>query len=701
MRLTIRTLLAWIDEVLPPEDQRDLGEKVAGSGVAPRLVERIRYLVEHAAVAAPAPEGRGLADDPNTAAEFLDNVLASDRLEAFERVCVESDRHLAEASACHRLLAEIARDPQVVEVPGPHECRRLLDAAAKQLPIGPGDLEIRAAGKAARSPSAQPTPAVGHRRRAPAAAWMAAAAAAALLLLLSGLLVWSLVRSGRRPRELADSPPAAVATLPTVAEPALEQPIEERAPEAAVMQPAEEPPIAAGDAPAIVVAPPTPAPPAATAAPADAADAADATATASPAVAPMSDADDAPLVGEGGPLLHRVEDRGGGRWLAVAPGDALTDSGDLLVPPWSYPTLSIDGIVIRLHPNTRAVLGRDASGAPRLDVVFGRAVVSGAAADAAVGVIAGGLCGELSGVLRQPAGIEVVLERAAGEAPRRRAMVHAGLAEKVWRQTTATGAAAEQPLAGIPGESVLAARTTLTWDDRDAGRAVVGPPAAEPAWMRETTAADRTRRAAARSLADTLAAAAADGVEQPLRRLVAGRRAEDRMIAAATLALLGEYGETVSLLCDDTPRGRLLEDQWTDLESLVVPLAIARGDNALAALAEAFRTHGPAGKGELLLSLARGFSDDDLAAAGDAVLVESLDDGSLAVRRYAIRRLLEIAQPDDRHRKDYRADRSDLLRREGIAWWRARLDEGRIRRGASPAESSPPTASGAEPRDDE
>jgi hypothetical protein len=698
MRLTIRTLLAWIDEVLPPEDQRDLGEKVAGSGVAPQLVERIRNLVEHAAVAAPVPEGRGLADDPNTAAEFLDNVLATDRLEAFERVCIESDRHLAETAACHRLLAEIARDPQVVEVPGPRECRRLLDAAAKHLPIGPGDLEIQAAGKTAGSPSAPPSPSVGRRRRAPAAAWMAAAAAAALLILLSGLLVWSLVRSGRRPRELAGSPPAAVATAPMVAEPPLEQPIEERVAESAMVPPAEEPRLVGDDAPAIVPAPTTPGPPAATTSPVVAADTA---AVPSPAVAPISDADDAPLVGEGGPLLQRVEDADGGRWLAVAPGDALAGSGNLLVPPWSYPTLSVDGILIRLHPNTLAVLGRDAFGRPRLDVVFGRAVVSGAAADAAVGVIAGGLCGELSGVLRQPAGIEVVLERAAGEAPRRRAMVHAGSAEKVWRQTTATGAPADELLAGIPRESVLAARTTLAWDDRDAGQAVVGPPAAEPAWMRETTAADRTRRAAARSLADTLAAAGADGVEQPLRGLVAGRRAEDRMIAAATLALLGEYGETVSLLCDDTPRGRLLEDQWTDLESLVVPLAIARGDNALATLAEAFRTHGPAGKGESLLSLARGFSDHDLAAGGDAVLVESLDDGSLAVRRYAIRRLLEIVQPDDRHRKDYRADRSDLLRREGIAWWRARLDEGRIRRGALPAESSPPAASGVGPREDE
>ena len=75
MRLTVRTLLAWIDGVLAPEDQQALGEKVAASGVAPALVERTRAVVGHQGLSAPSPVGRGLADDPNTAAEFLDNVL--------------------------------------------------------------------------------------------------------------------------------------------------------------------------------------------------------------------------------------------------------------------------------------------------------------------------------------------------------------------------------------------------------------------------------------------------------------------------------------------------------------------------------------------------------------------------------------------------------------------------------------------------
>ncbi|MGI9176877.1 MAG: hypothetical protein ACR2IT_03360, partial [Pirellulales bacterium] len=366
-----------------------------------------------------------------------------------------------------------------------------------------------------------------------------------------------------------------------------------------------------------------------------------------------------------------------------------------------YPTLSIDGITIRLHPNTRAVLARDDSGAPRLEVVFGRAVVSGAAADAAVGVIAGGLCGELSGVLGQPAGIEVALERAAGEPPHRWAAVHAGSAEKVWRQTTSAGAAADELLGGIAPESVVAARTTLTWFDRDPGGAVVGPPALEPAWIRTKATADRTQQAAVRGLAAAVAATDDNGVEQQLHAMAAGSRAENRMIAAATLALVGDYAPLVAVLCDDAEGDRLNESQWTMLEAMTVPLAIARGDNAMAKLGEAFRTHGPAGKGDVLLTLARGFSDQDLAAGGDRFLVDSLDDGSLAVRRYASHRLIEIVQPDERHRTDYRADRPAGLRRDGIAWWRAQLEQGRIRRGPLPAESTPPAASAAGQRDDE
>ena len=45
MRLTLRTLLAWIDGILPAAEHDELGGKVALSPVAPKLVERISLAI--------------------------------------------------------------------------------------------------------------------------------------------------------------------------------------------------------------------------------------------------------------------------------------------------------------------------------------------------------------------------------------------------------------------------------------------------------------------------------------------------------------------------------------------------------------------------------------------------------------------------------------------------------------------------------
>jgi hypothetical protein len=398
-------------------------------------------------------------------------------------------------------------------------------------------------------------------------------------------------------------------------------------------------------------------------------------------------------VRDGGLLLHRGEVDGAAAWLLVPTDAPLTDREDLLAPPWCHPVFSLGGMTIRLEPGSRVVVTHDANGTPRVEVVFGRAIVSGEAADARIGVMAGGLHGVVSGMLRQPVGIEVLLDRAPGSAstPSRRAVIHAGATEKVWQQAAADGGS--PPLAGLPPEVLLAPRAAITWDDRDPAAAMLVPPTAEPAWMRFPTGGDRIERSAARALADALAASPATGVDGPLRRLATDPRSENRMIAAATLALLGDYRELVTLLAAERPLS-LNETQWTTLEQMAVPLALARGENSAAALAEAFRAAGPPGKGDTLMACARGFSDDELAAGGDALLVGALGDGSLAVRRSAIRRLVEIVQPDERHRSTYRADRPDTLSDDGIAWWKTQFEQGRIRRGGEP-----PAAVPATPRD--
>ena len=755
MRLTVRTLLAWMDGLLSPEDQAALGEKVQASGVAPALVERVRDVIARRTLSAPPPAGRGLADDPNTAAEFLDNALTADRLEAFERVCVESDIHLADVAACHQLLAELAREPGAIEPVPAADRRRLLETASSRLdPLAA--MEVAGSGRrltrARRAKLASPARPQG--RRAPLAAWVSVAAAVALLGVLAGFFLWSVNRGTKRtvsPEEVAVAPaeamqkPAEVAPAEPPRAPAVEPPADEAEATAAVepVAPArgDEPvqegspvtsvgaaraPIAPVDGlpgttaaepspPAVAASEPPPAatmPPDAAAAPppgdqrvpsGDALAIVAAPAVAEPAAAsiPAAAADAPPADGaagqgigsaakvrDGGLLLHRGEVDGAAAWL-LAPTDApLADREDLLAPPWCHPVFSLGGITIRLEPGSRVVVTHDADGTPRVEVVFGRAIVSGEAADARVGVMAGGLHGVVSGMMRQPAGIEVLLDRAPGSAstPSRRAMIHAGATEKVWQQVAADGGL--PPLAGLPPEVLLAPRAAIAWDERDPAAAMLVPPATEPAWMRFPAGGDRIERSAARALADALAASPETGVDEPLRRLATDPRSENRMIAAATLALLGDYRELVTLLAAERPLS-LNETQWTTLEQMAVPLALARGENSAAALAEAFRVAGPPGKGDTLMACARGFSDDELAAGGDALLVGALGDGSLAVRRSAIRRLVEIVQPDERHRSTYRADRPDTLRADGIAWWKTQLEQGRIRRGGEPPAAAP------------
>jgi hypothetical protein len=154
------------------------------------------------------------------------------------------------------------------------------------------------------------------------------------------------------------------------------------------------------------------------------------------------------------------------------------------------------------------------------------------------------------------------------------------------------------------------------------------------------------------------------------------------MIAAATLALLGDYDEVVEQLAADAPGRKLEERKWSVLEAATVPLAMSRGGNAASRLYGALVDRGPHGKADLLWALARGVTDAELAAGADKQLVDALEDPELIVRRYAIKALGDVTRvgPTDRNR--YRADGLPDMRREGVSWWRSQLQRGLIRRTA-------------------
>jgi hypothetical protein len=105
MRLTLRTMLAFLDDILKPADAEDLRRKIDDSEFAKGLVHRIRASTHRGRLGAPTLDGKGMGLDPNTVAEYLDNVLPPERVPELEKICLESDVHLAEAASCHQILA--------------------------------------------------------------------------------------------------------------------------------------------------------------------------------------------------------------------------------------------------------------------------------------------------------------------------------------------------------------------------------------------------------------------------------------------------------------------------------------------------------------------------------------------------------------------------------------------------------------------
>ena len=111
MRLTLRALLAYLYNVLEPAEAEEFAGKVQESPVASGLVQRIRGITHKVRMTAPRIDAKGLTDDANNVAEYLDNNLAEDRVADFERTCLESDMHLAEVAGSYQILTMVLGKP--------------------------------------------------------------------------------------------------------------------------------------------------------------------------------------------------------------------------------------------------------------------------------------------------------------------------------------------------------------------------------------------------------------------------------------------------------------------------------------------------------------------------------------------------------------------------------------------------------------
>jgi hypothetical protein len=108
-------MLAYLDDVLDPADAEVLGTRISENEFASELVHRIRSSTRKMRLAAPEMDQQGVGVELNSVAEYLDNVLPETELADFERVCLESDLHLAEVASCHQILTLVLGEPAMVD----------------------------------------------------------------------------------------------------------------------------------------------------------------------------------------------------------------------------------------------------------------------------------------------------------------------------------------------------------------------------------------------------------------------------------------------------------------------------------------------------------------------------------------------------------------------------------------------------------
>lgn len=104
MRLTLRTLLAWLDDELPPKDVTRIGRQLHRSKFAQDLGRRIQKVMRQRRLSVPGM-GKNTPVDANIIAAYLDNSLPQDQTNALESFCLNSDVHLAEVASSHQVLS--------------------------------------------------------------------------------------------------------------------------------------------------------------------------------------------------------------------------------------------------------------------------------------------------------------------------------------------------------------------------------------------------------------------------------------------------------------------------------------------------------------------------------------------------------------------------------------------------------------------
>lgn len=740
MRLTLRTLLAYLDGILDADDSKELAKKIEESEYAGGLVHRLRDVMRRLRLGAPSLTDRGPGLDPNTVAEYLDNTLTSERVTDFEKVCLDSDIHLAEVASCHQILTLVLGEPAEVD---PASRQRMYDVqdvytGAKPPPPPPTapsdstsapslslDLEVGDDDSGDRKPRPKPTVPEYLREPRRQRAWLSATAAVLLaaavivvVLKLIGqlepgtlggdqLVRWGIIAAapevargkGTDENEAVASaknttppvePAAETAKTPTT-EPEVKptgeasvKPVEPVAPIVADVAPKD--PTKTTDTsettPKAVEPPPkTTIEPPATLPTQPEAKAANTTTKEPTPEAPLPPEPLGRLITSEQVLLGSDPVNG---WTRVGPNQMLIPQHVLALPTYRAKVVLTAGITLEILGGTRIeLLGSSPQELPGIHVLYGRVVLMPLAKSGTRLRVA---FGDHNGTItfadaESVAALEVHNVYAPGTnpeevPPRVTANLFVSSGSIQWEEATA---------GKEPKPVRLTPQMRLAFDGETTGTPIAGQ--SEPDWIAigETIKPlDRKASPIVAQLLPTDRPARVGLLELPMLR----PQKEVKALSMRCLGYVGQFGDMVAALND--PARKL---EWSDFYIPELRAAVARDAETAAAVRMALEKQYSQQAPDLYRMLL-GYTDQQLAAGDDAKLVQGLkNDDVLAVRVLSIWNLADITDVA----QNFEPEKPAARRQQALRRWELRLDAKEIRLKAEKKPAAPPPREPAAP----
>ena len=136
MRLSLRTLLAFEDNVFDVEQHRRLEQLLPTDINAEATLQRMRSVVRNPSLGVP-----GLVDhqeelDPNYVAEYLDHQMPGSIQDKFETYCLSADKYLAEVASVHHILSNVLGEPARTSRECRIQCYDVLSAKTRHTRVG-------------------------------------------------------------------------------------------------------------------------------------------------------------------------------------------------------------------------------------------------------------------------------------------------------------------------------------------------------------------------------------------------------------------------------------------------------------------------------------------------------------------------------------------------------------------------------------